>query len=126
VVVGADLVPNLLEDFERFLADHPHPANEDEDRFSKEVEQRHRQDIIGGWKELGMQQNDLGYLTDSDGIYSRGYFLALQCCDSIQKLVTPVAAADPATGEKASVLVFESSPGCFTKDRSWLKSAVGR
>jgi hypothetical protein len=106
-------------------------VNEDPDRFRHDVdqylsrEQWQRQDILNGWKELGMEPDDLGYLTDSDEIFTRDFMRALQYCDKIRHLDYPRGRCKHTeTGLKAAVLVFESSPECVTKDRWWYKSDV--
>jgi Glycosyltransferase family 17 len=88
-------------------------------------EHAQRQDIIQGWKEMGMQPEDLGFLADADETFSRDFFRALQLCEGIQLLDYRVGKCrHDVTGVKASVQIFESSPECPTVERTGYRPDV--
>ena len=45
-----------------------------------------RNDILRGWKELGMQPDDIGILSDIDEVLTRDFLQAIQVCDVIPGL----------------------------------------
>jgi hypothetical protein len=106
-------------------------VNEDENRFKDDVdvylsrEQFQRSSILLGWKDLGMLPDDLAYLSDSDEIFSRDFFRALQYCDAIKHFdYQRGKCKHTETGIKATVLIFESSPECINKGRVGWKPDV--
>jgi hypothetical protein len=91
-------------------------ANDKLKFISREHDQR--QDIIHGWKEMGMQPEDLGFLADADETFTRDFFRALQYCDNISLLNYQVGQCrHDRNGLKSATLVYESSPDCPTELR---------
>jgi Glycosyltransferase family 17 len=81
-------------------------------------EHAQRQEALAGWKDLGMRPDDLGYLGDSDEIFTRDFYLALQHCDGIRHLDYDSGRCKYSeTGLKSTTLNFEGSPDCPTHDR---------
>jgi hypothetical protein len=83
-------------------------------------EQQQRAEILYGWKELGMQPTDIGYLADADETFTRDFFRAVQVCDKIPALEYHKHHCHYGrNGIRARTMVFETSPECITQDRSW-------
>ena len=82
-------------------------------------EHAQRQEILRGWKELGMTQEDVGVLADTDETFTRDFLRAAQSCQ--------VPALDYSSHQchtsnvkiAASSRVFETSPECVTAVRGW-------
>ena len=78
-----------------------------------------RQEIIVGWKALGMTDADVGLIADADETFTRDFLRAVQTCR--------LDLLDAATHDcqhkhvklSATTLVFESSPECPVDDREW-------
>ena len=45
-----------------------------------------RNGVLQGWKELGIQPDDVGILSDLDKVLTRDFLRAIQVCDVINKL----------------------------------------
>jgi hypothetical protein len=95
-------------------------VNEDTNLRDLDREHRQRDEILKGWAELGMQPDDVGLLADSDESFTRDFLRAVQVCSGIDLL-------DYETNQckhdriklMGNTRVFETSPECITKDRSW-------
>jgi len=80
------------------------------------VEDMQRELILQRWKKNGMTGNDIGIIGDTDEIFTRDFMLAVQSCDvpqfrPEQDCRTPKLIA--------KTLIFESSPECVWKGRTW-------
>ena len=82
-------------------------------------EHAQRQEILRGWRELGMTHEDVGIIADADETFSRDFLRAAQECDiphldysSHQCYTSQVKLA-------ASSRVYETSPECVTASRGW-------
>ena len=95
-----------------------------EGRYHVDLEYEHaqRQEILRGWQELGMQPDDVGFLGDSDEMFSRDFLRVVQTCDDI-----PYFQYDGPKGHSCKHnnlklisygLVYESTPECITDKRS--------
>ena len=83
-------------------------------------EQEQRQEIIKGWKELGMTENDIGYLADIDETFTRDFLRALQECPHVEFLDYDSHHCHPVKARiNGAARVFESSPECIAKGRAW-------
>jgi len=102
-----------------------------------EFEHAQRDDILRGWKALGMRPDDIGILADADEVLSRDFLQALRQCPNVPGLEWVDADADadsntPTTSRKKTNpsgcrrrhvgirgqgLVFEASPECITHSR---------
>lgn len=93
-----------------------------EDSALQELTREHvqRSEIILGWKELGMQPEDVGYLADTDETFTRDFLKAVQVCDGIEILDYEKHHCHHSLVKlTASTRVFETSPHCITADRHW-------
>lgn len=115
-------------------------VQESQEHLELEYEHSQRQQILLGWKQLGMLPNDVGMIADSDEMFTRDFLRAVQSCDQIKMLmynntdVTDDGTVD-GDGDASSfsghfcqhqyvkligtTQVFESSPECVTDERSW-------
>lgn len=88
----------------------------------KGLEREHacRAEIIEGWKDLGMQTEDVGLLADMDETFTRDFTRAVQVCDGLTSLhYEQHRCQHQHVKLVASSRVFESSPECITSGRSW-------
>jgi hypothetical protein len=79
-------------------------------------EQLQREEILKGWKEMGMGPDDIGYLGDLDETFARDFLRAVQTCElDILKYETHQC-------ERAKIVsdtrIFEGSPECIS-DKGW-------
>ena len=94
--------------------------NEDETLRTLYREHKQRDLIIQGWKELGMQPNDIGILADLDETFTRDYLRAIQTCRGIPQFQYDQHYCHPESVKIAArTRVYESSPQCRTRDRYW-------
>eukprot|EP00522_Entomoneis_paludosa_P017272 CAMPEP_0172447448 /NCGR_PEP_ID=MMETSP1065-20121228/6761_1 /TAXON_ID=265537 /ORGANISM="Amphiprora paludosa, Strain CCMP125" /LENGTH=478 /DNA_ID=CAMNT_0013198755 /DNA_START=91 /DNA_END=1527 /DNA_ORIENTATION=- len=97
--------------------------NEDVNVRGLKREHDQRDEIIRGWKEMGMQPDDIGFLCDADEVFTRDFLLALQVCHIPSLEYNEERKCSPILGNKvgvrASAAVFESSPECITQSRVW-------
>jgi Glycosyltransferase family 17 len=85
---------------------------------SLQREHRQRQEILSGWKELGMQGNDIGFLADADESLTRDFVRAVQTCHGISPFDYESHACHHASVKMLSTTrIFEASPECITRDR---------
>ena len=70
------------------------------------------------WKELGMQPNDVGIISDIDEVFTRDFLLAIQTCD-VPALDYQQYLCDPKEVKIiAKTVVWESSPQCIS-NKDW-------
>ena len=70
--------------------------------------------ILERWKQNGMKEDDIGYLSDLDEVATRDFLRALQICDVPE--FRPGQDCKEAK-VRASTIVFEGSPMCIQKGR---------
>lgn len=79
-----------------------------------------RQEILRGWKDLGMTHDDIGYITDADETFSRDFLRAVQQCPYVEAMDYE---SHKCLNAKAKIVgatqVFETSPTCVTEGRAW-------
>ena len=95
-------------------------VNEDGRILDLAREHEQRQEILQGWKELGMMPDDVGYIADADETFTRDFLRAIQQCPDIRFLDYNKHRCHPllAKGIGASQ-VFEASPDCIAQKRTW-------
>jgi hypothetical protein len=94
--------------------------NEDPQLLELDREQKQRDLIIEGWKELGMQPDDIGILADLDETFSRDYLRAIQICSEIPQFQYHKHHCHHESVKIVGhTLVYEGSPQCLTQDRRW-------
>ncbi|CAB9506166.1 expressed unknown protein [Seminavis robusta] len=83
-------------------------------------EHEQRDEILKGWKELGMTKEDVGYLADLDETFTRDFLLAIQQCPDVEFLDYKTHLCHP---NKARIIgaarVFEALPDCIAGKRTW-------
>jgi Glycosyltransferase family 17 len=85
---------------------------------SLQREHRQRQEILRGWKALGMQGNDIGFLADADESLTRDFVRAVQTCHGIPQLDYATHNCHHASVKiLTTTRIFEASPECITQDR---------
>jgi len=95
-------------------------VNEDPKLMYLSREHAQRNDILNGWKELGMQPDDVAILSDMDEVLTRDFLRAIQICDVIDGLDYHSHECQPQRmGLRTSTQVYEGSPECITHKRSW-------
>jgi Glycosyltransferase family 17 len=82
-------------------------------------EHAQRQEILRGWKEMGMQPNDVGILADADETFTRDFLRAAQECGIPHLNYTEHECFTSKVKLAASSRVFETSPECVTDARGW-------
>jgi Glycosyltransferase family 17 len=96
--------------------------NEDRDHYNLEYEHAQRQEILRGWKEMGMQPEDVGFLGDSDEMFSRDFLRVVQTCDDISHFQYDGPKGHSCRHGNLKLIsygqVFESTPECVTDKRS--------
>ena len=75
-----------------------------------------RQRIFELWKQAGMTEHDIGFLSDIDEVATRDFLRALQVC-AIPQFNRPNRCVNPKL--QGSTLVFEGSPMCLQGRRRW-------
>lgn len=95
-------------------------VNEDPSLNGLSREHKQRAEIIKGWKDLGMTQDDVGLLADADETFTRDFLRAIQVCNDIPLLnYEKHRCRHGSVKLKGKTLVFESSPECIAKQRTW-------
>jgi len=95
-------------------------VNEDATVVNLLREHAQRQEILRGWKELGMLPDDVGYIADVDETFSRDFLRAIQYCPYVEALdYESHHCWNIKTKMIGSTRVFETSPECVTQGRSW-------
>ncbi|CAB9511336.1 expressed unknown protein [Seminavis robusta] len=93
--------------------------NEDSGLMDLYREHEQREEIVKGWKELGMGPEDIGYLGDVDEAFTRDFLRAVQSCN-VEEFDYKTHHCDQRKAKmQGFTRVFETSPDCLVKDRSW-------
>ncbi|CAB9498254.1 expressed unknown protein [Seminavis robusta] len=82
-------------------------------------EHAQRQEILRGWKEMGMTPFDVGIIADADETFTRDFLRAAQECDIPHLDYAQHQCFTSNVKLAASSLVFETSPECVTAQRGW-------
>ncbi|GKY93873.1 hypothetical protein MPSEU_000354200 [Mayamaea pseudoterrestris] len=77
-------------------------------------EHAQRDEIIRGWKTLGMQRDDVGYLADADETFSRDFLRAVQTCQIELLEYEKHKCQIGASVVSAAPQIYEMSPECVT------------
>ena len=95
-------------------------VNENASMIGLERENHQRGAIVEGWKELGMQPDDLGYIADTDETMTRDFLRAIQTCDNLRLTNYNHHHCNPRLGARlyAMARLFEGTPDCMTRQRS--------
>ena len=100
-------------------------TNEDKHLLDLDREHAQRQDILRGWKELGMKGDDIAIISDLDEVLTRDFLRALQMCENIDQLDYEKHNCRPdLMGLRAATQVYEGSPDCVTDDRIWYHPSI--
>jgi Glycosyltransferase family 17 len=97
-------------------------VNENPKLIDLEREHNQRQEILKGWKEIGMQPDDVGLLADTDEVLTRDFLRAIQYCDGFDFLNyhdDQHHCQHTHIKMVSNTRVFESSPECIVQGRSW-------
>lgn len=91
-----------------------------------ERENWQRQEILKGWKQLGMTPDDLGYIADTDESMTRDFLLALKTCHDLPLLNYTHHGCNARRGARLYALarIWEGTPDCITHQRSGHHPAV--
>lgn len=110
-----------------FWANESSPSVYSNRELAREHDQREY--ILKRWKENGMSEDDIGFLSDVDEVANRDFLLALQVCNvpefdpALANNNPPLPPDRPHDCLKcklvASTIVFESSPKCMQVGRRW-------
>lgn len=99
--------------------------NEDSKLRGLARENAQRQEILHGWKEMGMTVDDVGYIADADETFSRDFLRAIQDCPYIKDLDYENHHCRNVDAKiRGYTRVVETTPECITKDRSWFHPAM--
>lgn len=100
-------------------------VNEDPKLINLPREHAQRNDIVNGWKDLGMQPDDVAILSDMDEVLTRDFLRAIQVCSVIDEIDYSSHKCQPdKMGLRAVTQVYESSPECITEHRKWFHPSV--
>ena len=95
-------------------------VNEDGRILDLAREHEQRQEILHGWKEMGMTADDVGYIADADETFTRDFLRAIQQCPDIKFLDYNHHRCHPLlTKVIGASQVFEASPDCIAQKRTW-------
>lgn len=94
-------------------------VNEDHTVTDLYREHLQRQEILKGWKEMGMRPEDVGYISDLDESFSRDFLRAVQTCPYVAPLDYDSLKCHLKGRIRGLGTVYEGSPECITKDRDW-------
>jgi hypothetical protein len=76
-----------------------------------------REEILKGWKAMGMEPDDIGYLGDLDETFTRDFLRAVQTCE------LDILTYDSHQCERAKIVsttrTFEGSPECIAEKDWW-------
>lgn len=81
-------------------------------------EHEQRQEIVQGWLDLGMQEDDVGILADADETFHRDFLRALQVCQVPHFLYKEHDCRHVYAKLRAQTQVFETTPECPRIDTS--------
>eukprot|EP00977_Amphora_coffeiformis_P027612 scaffold34623_cov274-Amphora_coffeaeformis.AAC.14 len=82
-------------------------------------EHAQRQEILRGWKELGMQPNDVAYLGDTDETFTRDFLRAVQRCYVRELDYEATQCHYKYNRLSAATRMYFSSPECMARDFIW-------
>lgn len=83
-------------------------------------EHRQRQEILKGWKGLGMTGTDIGLIADIDESFTRDFLLAIKHCPYVEALdYDSHSCFNPLVKVAGYTRMFEASPECITEGRTW-------
>jgi hypothetical protein len=83
-------------------------------------EHAQRQEILKGWKEMGMTTEDVGILSDADETFTRDFLRAMQQCPDIPQFdYKSHHCQNELARITATSQVYESSPDCVIDRRGW-------
>jgi len=100
-------------------------SDENEDIIDLDREHAQRQDILRGWKELGMKGDDIAIISDLDEVLTRDFLRAMQVCDDIDYFDYDKHNCRPdLMGIRSTTQVYEGSPECVTDDRIWFHPSI--
>ena len=104
-------------------------ANEDEGKgqlVSLEREHAQRALILERWKKNGMTAHDIGYLSDTDEMFSRDFLRAMQICNVPQFQPEGENGHERCAKPKVYglVAIFEGSPGCVSAEEIYHPALV--
>jgi hypothetical protein len=100
-------------------------VNEDSNLNGLAREKAQRDDILNGWKDLGMEPDDVGILSDIDEVLTRDFLRAIQVCNVIDEIDYNTHKCRPdMMGLRTVTQVYESSPECPTEDREGFHPSV--
>lgn len=92
-------------------------VNEQHQISSMTREHLQREEILKGWKEMGMGPDDIGYVGDLDETFTRDFLRAVQTCH------VDILDYETHQCENAKILsdarVFEGSPECISEKGWW-------
>lgn len=95
-------------------------VNEDSRILDLAREHEQRQEILHGWKEMGMTPDDVGYIADADETFTRDFLRAIQQCPGIKFLDYNRHRCHPLlTKVIGASQVFEALPDCIAQKRTW-------
>jgi hypothetical protein len=94
-------------------------VNDEERKKDIERDNMQRNEILKGWKDMGMLPDDIGYIADADETFSRDFLRAAQVCDGIEAFDYEVHRCGKAAKLVSSTRVFEMTPECTPVDRNW-------
>jgi len=96
-------------------------SNENPNFTGLRREHAQRQEILRGWKEMGMLPDDVGVLADMDETFSRDFLRAVQECEDVPAFdYTRHECFTSHVKIAASSRAFETSPECIQEKRSWM------
>jgi hypothetical protein len=100
-------------------------SNEDNHLRDLDREHAQRQDILKGWKELGMKGDDIAIISDLDEVLTRDFLRAMQVCENIDQFDYEKHNCRPdLMGLRTTTQVYEGSPDCATDDRIWYHPSI--
>jgi hypothetical protein len=94
-------------------------VNEDPKLLELDRDNAQRQEILYGWKEMGMRPDDIGYIADSDETFSRDFLRAVQVCDGIGPFEYEKHLCGGEVKLQAATRVYEMSPECVIHHYVW-------
>lgn len=95
-------------------------VNEDPLILDLAREHEQRQEILTGWKEMGMTAEDVGYIADADETFSRDFLKAVQECPNIEMLNYNSHKCHPIKARlQGAARIFEALPDCIAQRRTW-------
>jgi hypothetical protein len=78
-----------------------------------------REDIVKGWKDMGMTVDDVGYMSNIDDIFARDYIRAIQHCELPEMKYDLHHCLHNRVKVFANNQVYETSPECVSKTKKY-------